>query len=44
MLGMLRTPSLVGDSILVALRKLLQGGGETGVRLFTSLQQREQAV
>ena len=28
LVGMLRTPSLVGDSISVALRKLLQGGGE----------------
>ena len=39
---MFRTPSL-GDSISVTLRKLLEGGrGE--VRLYTSLQQRQQAV
>ena len=39
---MFRTPSL-GDSISVTLRKLLEGSrGE--VRLYTSLQQRQQAV
>ena len=32
-----------GDSISVALRTLLQRG-RRGVRLYTSLQQREQAV
>ena len=40
---MFRAPSL-GDSISVPLRKLLQGGrGEYKGRLYTSLQQREQA-
>ena len=40
---MFRTPSL-GDSISVALRKLLQGGRSRGVRPYITLQQREQAV
>ena len=43
---MFRTPSS-GDSISVALRKMLQGGGGVGggvVRLYTSLQQRYQEV
>ena len=42
-MGTFRTPSL-GDSISVALRKLLQGGRSRGVRPHTTLQQREQAV
>ena len=40
---MFRTPSL-RDSISVTLRKLLEGGSSGEVRLYTSLQQREQAV
>lgn len=43
LVGMFRTPSL-GDSISEALRKLLQGGRSRGVRPYTTLQQREQAV
>ena len=43
LVGMFRTPSL-GDSISVALRKLLQGGRSRGVRPYITLQQREQAV
>ena len=42
LVGMVRTPS-AGDHISVALRKLLQGGRRR-VRLYTSLQQKEQAV
>jgi len=42
LVGMFRTQS-PGDNISVALRKLLQGGRRE-VRLYTSLQQREQTV
>ena len=42
LVGMFRTQS-PGDNISVALRKLLQGGRRE-VRLYTSLQQREQIV
>ena len=43
LMEMFRTPSL-RDSISVTLRKLLEGGSSGEVRLYTSLQQREQAV
>ena len=42
LMGMFRIQK-PGDNISVALRKLLQGGREE-VRMYTSLQQREQAV
>ena len=42
-MGMFRTQKPGDNNISVALRKLLQGGREE-VRMYTSLQQREQAV
>ena len=43
LMGMFRTQKPGDNNISVALRKLLQGGREE-VRMYTSLQQREQAV